>query len=444
MRTANRGDLVPPGKLMFAFWLCVYAAYLIAPIYQEPAVSVTGFLFLWSLLLLFCAGTALGSRPVVRRLEPRGSTAHPFFALTMHTGAVLAIGIAGALLSLSEKIASIELLGLLEAAALRAERAQELLEAVQLSSSFLSGVGFLCYPAGFVGLVAFMVSYEIQSKLVRMLALIFVLMVFLMSMVSGGRSTILVLIIFIGLSAYIRRYRGLPVIPKSSRLRYLLGALGVLFIAYSTIVWQVRSNLSEGTHEAFFEHAELVWGVTPTQTLEDVGAALGGPGVTQSLMSTIFYFTQSLSIVERILQMPEVPILFGAYHIDIVAAAMRTFPAATDFMAAGYSELLEANVYGFFASAWGALLIDFGLFGAALACVAWGWLAGRSFRAARGDREGRSTVMYVFWMYSVLISFVSPPLGFANSAITLVWFIAYCWIGDRFVWRSPLRTVSAK
>ena len=440
MRPAKQRDLVHPGKLMFAFWLLVYAVYLAAPIHQEPAVSVAGLLFVWGLLTLFYVGTVLGAASVIRRSTPAILTARPFSDLARQTGLVLSVGIVGAVLSLSEKLASIELFDLLGAAELRAERAQELLAAVQLTSPLLSGLGFLCYPAGFVGLVATMVSYETQSKSVRLLALTYISILFALTIVSGGRSTILVLIIFIGLAAYVRRYRGLPIIPRSTRLRYLLSALCILFVAYSTAIWQVRSSLNEGSHDAFFEHAELVWGVAPTKTLEDIGLALGGPSSTQSIMSTIFYFTQSVSIVERILTMSEVPVMLGAYHIDIVAAAMRAYPAATDFLADGYSELLDANVYGFFAGAWGALFIDFGLFGAAFGAVVWGWLAGRSFREARSDTEGRPTVMYVFWMYSVLISFVSPPLGFANSAITLFWFVVYCWIGDRLTWRRPLRT----
>ena len=165
---------------------------------------------------------------------------------------------------------------------------------------------------------------------------------------------------------------------------------------------------------------------------------MGGPSVTQSIMSTIFYFTQSLSVIERILAMSESPVLLGGYHIDIAAAAMRAFPASADFLSEGYSDLLDANVYGFFTSAWGALFIDFGLFGAAFGAMLWGWLAGRSFREARSDADGRATVMYVFWMYSILISLVSPPLGVANSAMTLFWFVVYCWIGDRLAWRMPL------
>ena len=438
MQPTNRRKLVHPGKMMFVFWLLAYAVYLAAPIQQEPAVSVVGLFFVWTLVLLFCLGTLLGAGSSGHVPRLKISTCL-FTQLSSQTGVVLSIGIIGAVISLSEKLASFELFSLLGAAELRAERAQELLAAVQLSSPVLSGIGFVCYPAGFVGLVAAMISYEAQPKATHVLALTYISILFVLTIVAGGRSTILVLIIFIALAAYIRRAHKRPVIPKSKGLRYLLGVLCILFVAYSTAIWQVRSSLSEGSHEAFFEHAELVWGVTPTPTLDNIGAALGGPTITQSLMSTIFYFTQSLSVVERILAMPDVPVMLGAYHIDLVAAAMRAFPTTTDFLADGYLELLDANVYGFFASAWGALLIDFGLAGAAIAALAWGWFAGGSFRKALTDTDGRPTVMYVFWMYSVLISFVSPPLGFANSAVTLFWFVVYCSVGSRLSWRMPPR-----
>ena len=346
---------------MLTFWLLIYAVYLVAPIHQEPTVSVDGLVFVGSLVLLFFIGSLLGSGTAIGGWRRVVSRPMSFSELGSETELFLLVGIIGAVLSLYEKIVSIELLSLFGAGALRAERAQELMEAGQHAGSVLSGIGFLCYPAGFVGMVAALASYEAQTKAVRFLAMAYVPIVFVLNIVSGGRSTILVLIVFIGLASYVRRYRAVPMIPRSVPLRYLLSALCIVFVAYAAVIWQVRSSLSEDSHEAFFEHAELVWGVTPTQTLEDIGEGLGGPSITQGIMSTIFYFTQSLSVVERILAMSEVPMMLGAYHIDIMAAAIRAFPATTDFLADGYSELLDANVYGFFASAWGALLIDFGL-----------------------------------------------------------------------------------
>ncbi|MBS0307500.1 MAG: hypothetical protein JSS58_00885 [Proteobacteria bacterium] len=142
-------------------------------------------------------------------------------------------------------------------------------------------------------------------------------------------------------------------------------------------------------------------------------------------MNTVFYFTQSLSILERILAMNDVPTLLGGYHIDLVAAFMRTSPESADFLGRGYAALLNENIYGFFAGAWGGLYIDFGLFGSVLGTMLWGWFAGRSYRTACRDVHSDRVILYIFWLYSILIGFVSPPFGFSNSAMIFFWFVAY-------------------
>lgn len=415
--------LIHPAGVMVSFWAVLYTVHALAPFEQRPPISVGGLLFVGSMISLFAVGSLLASslrvRPHARASGMNAASAYrralPF----------LLVGVVGGLLSIYAKIADLDLLDLAGAAALRSERAVELMDAERLSSGVLAGLAFLTYPAGFVGVVLAVSRYEWQSKPVRVLAMTYFPIVFLHSVVAGGRGTILVLLIFLGLAVYLRRNHRLPWLPRSSTLRLLLGVLTLAFVGYSMIIWQVRSALTNLSPDAFFVHAESSWEVTPHAWLLQAGEALGSPNLAQTVMSTVFYFTQCLAVIERVLAMPELPLLLGGYQIDLVAAAMRAVPAGAEHLGQGNAQLLGANVYGFFTAAWGSLLIDFGLPGSVALTLLWGWLCGRAYANARKDATGSWDTLYVYSIYSVLISFISPPLGFANSAVTLFWFAAH-------------------
>ncbi|WP_156812369.1 hypothetical protein [Legionella tunisiensis] len=122
--------------------------------------------------------------------------------------------------------------------------------------------------------------------------------------------------------------------------------------------------------------------------------------------------------------MNDIKFLYGGYHIDILAAALRAASEGDEFLRPGYQILLTANIYGFFTGAWGALFIDLGYF-SFLAAVIWGVVAGRSWRNFHRNPNLLTALSYVFWSYSILISFVSPPFGFSNSFVIYLWFVLF-------------------
>lgn len=422
----TKKTLLHPAWLMLGFWTFLYVIYFLAPINQTPPISTAGTAFVISHILVFCVGTVLGAGGVgvgLRRKVPTFSP--PSSRVLGIINAFLLIGITGACLIILEKILTLDLFSLYESAALRTERAQQLLHAMPLSSTALSGIGFLTYPAGFVAIVLTLVLYESLPRTTRALSGLYVLAIFILSIATGGRSAIFVTMLFLGLALYIRNRRGLSTIPRSRLIKILFLLLLACFIGYSTLIWQTRAELSGQSVDEFLRHVDEDWGVTPTESLESLVLALGQPNLMRNVISSIFYFTQSVSVIERILGMPEVPVLLGAYHIDLVAAAVRAFSDSPDFLVQGYAALLESNVYGFFTSAWGALYIDFGFLGSYMAALLWGMFAGLAHRHARKTINPDGNTQYVFWMYSILISFISPPFGFSNSAVIFFWFLFY-------------------
>lgn len=418
-----------PAWVMLGFWAVVYLVTWLAPITQRPAVSLEGFLFIAGLVALFGIASLFGSAGLRGTSRAQCARAADAAMTTQRRDALLRllllIGCAGGVLGLYAKLSASDALSLIASAALRAERAQQLLYAEQITSGPVGAVAFLTYPAGFVAMFVALLRYEHCRTSTRLLAVFYILVVFMQSIAAGGRSAILVLIIFIGLAVYLRRWRGQNPIPRSRPLRILLVGLVVTFVAYSSVIWLVRSELSDMNVDEFLAHAGDSWGVTPSRSLENFAEALGSPSIVQSVMSSVFYFTQSLAVTERILAMESSPLLLGGYQVDLVAGVMRAIPGGGQILGKGYDTLVDANVYGYFAGAWGALYIDFGAVGCVLAVILWGVLAGRSRRALWCSRDGDAAAMYAFWIYSVFISFVSPPLGFSNSALTFVWFLVF-------------------
>ena len=338
------------------------------------------------------------------------------------------IGILGICLGLFDKVGSLSGFSLFSAAELRTERAQQLMDGIEISGNFLSGISFLTYPAGFVVSIRSVIRFERLSPSTKLLLLCYIPLLFLFSVVSGGRSTIFVMILFFVVAAYVRHLQGLAILPRSGMVKALLVLMLAAFVGYSSYIWKVRSELVRQDIGAFLTHAEFVWGVKPTSNLEAFVQFMDDPSLIQSLVSSFFYFTQSLSIIERVLTMQEVPLLLGTYHIDIVAALTRAIPGGGGFLAEGYAKLLDANVYGFFTSAWGALYIDFGLAGGYVFTFIWGCLAGMAYKQVYRNIYSDGVLLYVFWMYSILISFVSPPLGFSNSALIFTWFCIFIFV----------------
>ena len=413
---------------MLGFWVLMYLATWLAPITQRPAVSVAGFLYVIGMLALFAIAALAGSSGLVSKTR-NGGAVMPRVLPSGHRDAVLrlllVVGCTGGLLGLYAKLGAVDVLSLIGSAALRTERAQQLLDGAPVTSGWAGAAAFFTYPAGFVAVLVTVLNYEQCRASVRMLAALFIPIVFAQSIAAGGRSAILVLLIFIVLAIYLRHWRNQSAIPRARAVRFMFVALVLAFLVYSSVVWRVRSELAVMNIDAFLAHADQAWGVTPNQSLEAAAETFGGPGIVKNAMSTIFYATQSLAIIERVLAMESSPLLLGGYQVDLVAAVLRATPGGGEFLAHGYDELLEANVYGFFAGAWGSLYIDFGPLGCVFAVALWGFLAGRSQLALSRDPQSDNAAIYAFWLYSVLISFVSPPLGFSNSAITFLWFLIF-------------------
>jgi len=331
--------------------------------------------------------------------------------------------------------------GLLEFADLRYARADELLQAAELSRNWYTYAGYLLYPGIYLGAVLGYLFYEHLDLAGKSWLLADMACPFLLAVVWGGRSPILALLLLLVAAGVVRTLSYKSFLPQGAGLRFFGLTAVAVFLVYTNIVWFVRLELTGSTAQIALDHAAHIWGVQANDWLVNVAHELGMADALVAATGLYFYLFQAPSITERIFAMDQVPQLWGGHQVDIFAAAFRMFEPTREMLAEGYGKLLEANVYGFLTGAWGSLYID--LWVLAIPFVAlWGLLSGATFGRARSHGRLSDTVLYVYLFYAMLITPMSGPLGLANSFSIFLYFAAFwLWSTARLQRGTPYRMV---
>ena len=97
------------------------------------------------------------------------------------------------------------------------------------------------------------------------------------------------------------------------------------------------------------------------------------------------------------------------------------------------SELAKAGMYGWFPNAWGAWLMDGGLYFGLLAIIFWGFLSGAAYTAVIRGGSVAAQLMLVFAYLAILVSPLNGPFGMANSFLI---FCSFSVVGGWLAWRS--------
>ncbi len=433
---------IHPAIVMILFWSFILFVYIWGPVTLIPAMSISGGVFLLAHIGLFIAGSGIAFSLFNQQLNQQHDHKYPDVPrLGKLMSVLLIIGILGGMISLFINLSGIDGISLASLARVRALKAQSLLHhGGEVHGGWLSAIAFLTYPAGFVALVVGVLQYEHLSRFVRLLMFLFVGVIFCVAIIAGGRSPIMVLLLFIGMSCYTRTHLGKSWMPKSQALRLGSAVLLLTFLIYSNIMWSVRVAETERTTEQILKYTADIGGAMPKPYLLAASEKLNSPGLTLSVLNSVFYLTQSLPITEKILATSKaLPVMYGSFHVDVIAAALRLFPQGVAYLKQSYASLMNAHVYGYFAGAWGGLFLDFGYF-SLLAAMLWGFLAGASWVSFKNNPGVLTGLFYVFWNYSIMISFATPPFGFSNSFIIFGWFLVF-YLSIRFL---GARSVSAQ
>ena len=145
------------------------------------------------------------------------------------------------------------------------------------------------------------------------------------------------------------------------------------------------------------------------------------PGTAVTVLSTYFYLTHGVRILdttwrERDRLSPH----WGVYQVGVLSPILRVFFPRNDELLTLKTELQSIGIHGFFPTVWAAAYIDFGLVGAVIFILIWGFAAGWSAFGVRHSALSTPALLLTFIIASVLLSPVQGPLGIANSALVLI------------------------
>lgn len=174
--------------------------------------------------------------------------------------------------------------------------------------------------------------------------------------------------------------------------------------------------------EAMLAVMERSWNVKPRgYIISTIEAAHLSERTAMSILYSYFYFTHGVQVIDtawhaRNKLSPQ----WGLYQIGVLSPIFRVFFPDGQQPKKMEAELRSAGIFGFFPTVWMAAFIDFGLIGAIVYILIWGFAAGWSYAGARRSTLITPVLLLTFVLASILLSSVQGPLGVANSALVLI------------------------
>lgn len=435
-----------PAVLMLFVWLGCIAAFYLLPFQLEGRVmTLYGFMILILFIGTFCVGALAAARPQPQ--QPRPDNLVVDFQMTDR---ILMIAGVIAIVASVLDVQGRNLLDLADAYQVRSDRAGALLAGGQSDSTVWFQIAFLTYPAGYVYIVR-EVAYRARP-LVWRIAAFGLGPVVLTSLAMGGRAPLFYALVMIVYGFALRKQlfkprikpaRGpAPAVRGAPRRRpFKLGApakVGIGLVCaiaglYFVQVFFARADVAGGV-DGMFGVASQSWGVNFNGRFSSIFFGLFGSDGTYLIFVFVWYMVQGLVMSNAIFSDYQGSMLFGAYGVDLVAALMRRLNG--EFIANGYAELLQMNVYGFLPSAFGSLFVDLKFLGL-LPCLIWGWLTGKVYGKVRQGRDPRWLMMVPFITVGIFFSLINTPVGFSNGFVTHIWLIV-AFLTARVRVRQPL------
>jgi oligosaccharide repeat unit polymerase len=421
-----------PAVLMVVVWLGAVALFFLLPFQLEGTRVMTlyGILILFLFIGVFCAGALAAARPQPQR--PRPDNLGVDFTLTDRV--LMVVGVIAVLSSLLD-VQGRNLLDLADAYQVRSDRAGGLLAGAQSDSTIWFQIAFLTYPAGYVYIVR-EVAFR-PHPVVWRIAAFGLGPVVLTSLAMGGRAPLFYAIIMLVYGFALRKQVFKPR-AKHARVVAAPGGLGrrtpfrltapakagialigAIAVLYFVQVFFARADVAGGV-DSMFGVASQYWGVNFNGRFSGIFFGLFGTDGTYLIFIFTWYLIQGLVMSNAIFSEYQGSMLFGAYGIDLVSALMRRLNG--EFLANGYAELLQMNVYGFLPSAFGSLFVDLKFFGL-IPCLIWGWLAGKVYGHVRQGRDPRWLLVVPFITVGIFFSLINSPIGFSNGFVTHIWLV---------------------
>jgi hypothetical protein len=163
------------------------------------------------------------------------------------------------------------------------------------------------------------------------------------------------------------------------------------------------------------------WNVKPrAYIIAAIDSGRLSPNAAMSLLNTYFYLTHGIRVVDTIWRgRAQFSPHWGVYEVGVLSPIVRVFFPQGRRLADMEAQLKSTEIYGFFPTVWGAAFIDFGISGAIVYILIWGFVAGWSSSGARRSGLATPSMLLAFILASIFLGLVQGPLGIANSALVL-------------------------
>jgi hypothetical protein len=345
--------------------------------------------------------------------------------------------------------------------------APDLIDIVEIKRTPLLYAGYLLFSFGFASVVLFLLKGEQIRDWAAVLAQLSILSPVGYALLYAGRMPILFVILLTIAAVLVRLAQGRRALPEEHHLFVKMIVLVLVFGIYSSAIWlsrrtfctqmsgvvrelQHRMQMREAEPADAISAGEIGRMIAGAETRQNVGgrgdiatllltmdqawhtkpsgyviAAIESgrfsPGAAVTVLSTYFYLTHGVRILdttwrERDLLSPH----WGVYQVGVLSPILRVFFPQSDELLTLKNELQSAELHGFFPTVWAAAYIDFGMVGAVIYILIWGFAAGWSAFGVRHSVLATPGLLLTFIIATILLSPVQGPLGIANSALVLV------------------------
>lgn len=403
---------------MVGVWIMLWFAFALGPVdyYRLPAVET--WLIAWAGVSLFCVGVFAGRWMPFRRYD--SSTRLELHNLDRTITVASWIGISGVLLMVIDKLFLSGLDYSHGLAAIRFQRAADIVAEIEVARTPLLYLGYLIFSFSYAAIGLFLLEAEQIRGQVARWAQLSVISPVGYALLYGGRAPILLLCFLVVGVGLVRAMWNRPFLAAHHRMRWKFLILCIGFLVYDNYTWEARREYSMiEDYPAYLSVADQGWSLAPKPWLhEAVNAEKVSSDSAMNFISTMMYITHGVVSLDKIReQWREFHPYVGIYQIGVLYGLVRVFfpnPNLADQMT---TDLRNADIYGWFVTAWGAWYLDFGLPVSILCIFFWGLLCGVGYFHVRATCSPRSGLLLSFGLGSIFASPLNAPLGIANSAL---------------------------
>jgi hypothetical protein len=500
------GSLSSPAILIVVVWCAILAAVAIGPIDypMQPSKVVLAIAAIGVLLFIlayqagaWCFDNWLKRQPPM----PAPSTR----TLNRVVAATSLIGIAGiGLVALDRTVLS----GVSNGGYSELLRcAPGLVDFIAIKRTPLLYLGYLTFSFGFVPVVLFLLKGETITGPAAALAQLSILSPIVYALLYSGRMPILFVLVLVVSAMLVRMGQGRRPLPAGHYLLLKTVFAVGLFAIYSSSIWSSRQNFcnqmsgliqelqqqqkvrqeqkgrepgSAGSQTDRPQPADAIsatdlskrlaevkaspvpaarldstmvlammleaWYVRPRgYVISAIDSSHLSPAAVTTILSTYFYLTHGVRSIDIVWSARE---MFtpqrGIYEIGVLSPLLRVFFPDSELVAGMEGQLRAARMYGFFPTVWVAAFVDFGIAGAIVYVLIWGFVGGWSTLGTKHSTLITPSLLLVFILASILLSSVQGPLGIANSALVLVSLLLTGITTDFVTLRSGSRQVAGE